>query len=80
VAYEQKPNTGTLFKNDQKNSDKHPSYKGSAVIDGTDYWVSLWKNTSEKTGEPILKLAFEKKQPRGSDGGNKHPNRSDDDF
>jgi len=36
MAYEQKPNTGSLFKNDRKEADTHPDYKGSALIDEHD--------------------------------------------
>lgn len=81
MAYEQKPNTGTLFINDQKETDKHPDFKGSALIDGQEYWVKLWKNKSQKTGETILKTAYEKKEPRGERRGNEKPAaRPDDDF
>ena len=41
MAFEQKPNTGSLFKNDRKESDTHPDYKGSALIDGLgDCWLA----------------------------------------
>ena len=44
--------TGVLFLNDRKETDKHPDRKGSAEIDGKQYWVSGWdKNTSK--GETI---------------------------
>ena len=48
MAYEQKPNTGSVFKNDRKESDKHPDIKGSALIDGTEYWVAGWRKESER--------------------------------
>jgi hypothetical protein len=35
-------NRGVLFKNDRKESDKHPDYKGSILINGVDYWLSSW--------------------------------------
>ena len=35
-------NSGVLFKNDKKESEKHPHYKGSILVDGTDYWLSAW--------------------------------------
>ena len=48
-------NTGVLFKNARKDSDKHPDYKGQINADGVEYWVSGWKKTSKK-GEPFLSL------------------------
>lgn len=35
-------NRGVLFKNDKKDSDKHPDYRGSINIDGCDFWLSAW--------------------------------------
>lgn len=35
-------NTGVLFKNDRKESDRHPDYKGSLNIDGREFWLSAW--------------------------------------
>ena len=35
-------NRGVLFKNDRKEKDAHPDYKGSINADGVDYWLSAW--------------------------------------
>lgn len=46
MAYELKEGQGTLFKNEHKTQDKHPSYKGTIKIDGQIKDIALWKRTS----------------------------------
>ena len=36
-------NRGSIWKNDDKQNDKHPDFKGSLVVEGVEYWVSAWK-------------------------------------
>lgn len=33
---------GVLFKNDRKEQEKHPDYRGSINVGGVDYWLSAW--------------------------------------
>jgi len=35
-------NSGVLFKNTRKETEKHPDYTGSINIEGTDRWLSAW--------------------------------------
>jgi hypothetical protein len=49
--------TGALFKNDRRESEKQPFYKGSCEIDGRKYWISAWLKKSQK-GETFMSLAF----------------------
>jgi hypothetical protein len=65
--YEQKDNEGALFKNDKKETDSHPDYKGSAMINGTDYWVSGWINTS-KAGAKYMKFSYTAKEQAHNNG------------
>jgi hypothetical protein len=62
MAYEQRPNTGSLFKNDRKESDTHPDYKGSGLIDGLgECWLDAWINTT-KDGTKYMSLKFKPKE------------------
>ena len=42
MAYENKPNSGALFKNDKGDNTARPDYRGDALIDGKSYRVSGW--------------------------------------
>ena len=48
--------SGALFKNDKKETEKHPDYRGSINVGGTDYWLSAWIKTA-KTGGKYMSLA-----------------------
>lgn len=67
MSYEQKDNTGALFRNDKREQDTHPHAKGSAMIGGVEYWVSAWTNTAQKTGEKYQSLKFTPKEQRQED-------------
>jgi uncharacterized protein (DUF736 family) len=60
MAYEQRDLTGSLFKNDRKESDTHPDYKGSALLNGVDHWLDAWINTA-KDGSKYMSLKFKPK-------------------
>lgn len=53
-------NRGALFKNDKKESDNHPDYKGSINVAGTDYWLSAWLKKS-KAGQTFMSLSVKPK-------------------
>ena len=38
-----------LFKNDRKESDSHPDYKGSAEVEGVEYWLAAWIKTARRS-------------------------------
>lgn len=42
MAFQHKNNTGSLFKNDRKESERHPDYTGTIIVDGVSYWLSAW--------------------------------------
>lgn len=41
-------NRGVLFKNDRKDSDKHPDYQGNINCNGTEFWLSAWIKEGKK--------------------------------
>ena len=60
MAYEQRDLTGSLFKNDKKETDSHPNARGSALIDGVAYWLDAWTNEA-KDGSKYQSLKFKRK-------------------
>jgi uncharacterized protein (DUF736 family) len=57
-------NRGAIFKNDDKQQDNHPDYKGSINVNGVDMWVSGWLKTSEKTGKKFMSLSVKTKEEK----------------
>lgn len=39
---------GVLFKNDRKEQDNHPDYKGSINVGGVEFWLSAWIKEGQK--------------------------------
>lgn len=60
MGFEVKDNTGSMFPNDRKESANHPDAKGSAMIDGVEYWISGW-NKKTQEGKNWRSLAFTRK-------------------
>jgi uncharacterized protein (DUF736 family) len=45
---ETKNNSGAIFKNDKKQKETHPDYKGKINVEGKDFEVALWLKESAK--------------------------------
>ena len=60
MAYEPKDNSGSLFKNDKREKETHANARGSARIEGVDYWVDAWTNTANN-GDKYQSLKFKRK-------------------
>ena len=67
-------NRGATWKNDKKETDRHPDQKGSINVDGKEYWLSIWFDRDKKNPRgPDMKLSVTAKeqqqaQPSGTGG------------
>jgi hypothetical protein len=59
-------NTGVLFKNENKQSEKHSDYRGSVNAAGLDYWVDGWVRQS-KSGAKFISFKLKLKQEQQFD-------------
>ena len=56
--------TGALFKHDKQGNEKRPDYKGSAEIEGVQYWVSAWVRNTAKG--KCLSMKYERKEQQSA--------------
>lgn len=61
MSYVQKDGQGSLFKNDRKEKESHPDYKGSIMVGGVEYWVSAWIKRPDGKA-PFMSLAAQPKE------------------
>ena len=55
-------NRGSIWKNEKKETDKHPDFTGSLNVDGRDYWVSAWKRKPDASDRaPALSFSVKPK-------------------
>ena len=58
-------NRGAIWKNEKKETEKHPDFTGSLNVEGVEYWVSAWKR---KPGgcenSPALSFSIKLKEAR----------------
>lgn len=60
MANERKNDTGALFKNDKKESDNHPDYRGPCTVNGIELEVSAWLKTSKDGKTKYMSLSFKR--------------------
>ena len=63
MAYEMKPNSGSVFRNTRRRNDNDAAYTGSALVDGKEYWLNCWPK-KDKNGDTWMSFSFREKQPR----------------
>lgn len=66
MAYEQKPNSGALFPNKRKESEKHPDLTGTLDVEGQQFWINAWSKTSKTNGEEWLSISIRPKENQGA--------------
>lgn len=57
MAYEQRDNSGSLFKNDKQGHDNRPDYRGNAMVNGEMLEMSAWIKTSQ-SGTKYMSVSF----------------------
>jgi uncharacterized protein (DUF736 family) len=59
-------NSGVLFKNDRKDTERHPDYTGTWTdADGVEHWFSAWIKES-KSGTKFMSVSARPKQEQVS--------------
>ena len=62
MAYEQRDNSGTLFKNEKREKETHANARGKAMIGGVMYYVDAW--TKEGAKGKFQSLSFKPVEAR----------------
>jgi uncharacterized protein (DUF736 family) len=62
MAFEPKNDSGLLFRNDRRESDSHPEFRGDGIVNGEAVWINAWVKESKKTGKKFFSLSFKPKQ------------------
>ena len=62
MAYEMRPNTGSLFKNKRKEQPNHPDYAGTVLVGGVEYFLNGWLKQTQ-AGEKFFSLSLREKNP-----------------
>jgi len=84
MAYEQKPNSGILSRNEKMREGKQDAeFKGSALIDGIEYWVDAWVNefkSGANQGKKYFSLKFRLKEQRSGESSQQSRQAPPDDM
>lgn len=64
MAYDN-TNRGSLWKNQDKEKETHPDFKGNLNVNGTEFWVSAWKRKEgANPNAPLLTFSIQEKEQR----------------
>lgn len=62
MAFEHKDFTGSLFKNDKRDKDTHPHYKGTGKFNGQEIEIAAW--LKDGANGKYMSLSIKPKQER----------------
>jgi hypothetical protein len=79
AKFEQRENSGSLFKNDKREKDTHAHARGSALIGGVEYYIDAWTNESND-GSKYQSLKFKRKDQASSGTPRPQPDAFDTDL
>lgn len=55
-------NRGSIWKNEKKETEKHPDFTGSLNVNGQEFWVSAWKRRPDQSDKaPALSFSIKAK-------------------
>jgi hypothetical protein len=61
MAYENKPNSGSLWPNKRKAQPNHPDLTGTIDVDGVQFWINAWSKTAPTSGQEWLSISIKPK-------------------
>lgn len=61
MAYENKPDSGSLWPNKRKVTAKHPDMTGTLDVGGVQYWINAWSKTAPTSGQEWLSISIQPK-------------------
>lgn len=65
MSFEERDNSGALFKNVRKEQPNHPDYRGPCTVNGVKMEMSAWVKTA-KSGTKYMSFSFRPAEPRGN--------------
>tara|TARA_R110000824_G_scaffold16422_1_gene68091 strand:+ start:398 stop:649 length:252 start_codon:yes stop_codon:yes gene_type:complete len=57
-------NTGVLFRQAEKQSEKHPDFTGNCEVNGKKMQIASWINTSKDGSKKYMSLKFSEFKPK----------------
>jgi hypothetical protein len=67
MAFTPKNDTGALFRNDKRENDQQPEYRGDGLVNGEPVWLSAWIKES-KDDRKYFSIAFKNKTEKAAHG------------